>query len=239
MRGFAMRVLATRGALALACSAAAVTTVAAQDGSVPATRFGVFGGMASSSISAGDGGLLDIADATFRRERRIGALAGAFLTIPLNARLSLQPELQFVQKGVQYSGRLGDGLLAPRATSALNLGYLEAPLLLRADFGAVNTTRPFVVLGPALAYNVSCGVAFSALGVGGSVDCDVSDELVIDPIGLRTVDVGGVVGGGVAFLLGGREYTLGARYTVGLRDVAEIASGSRNGSAAVLLGVTF
>jgi hypothetical protein len=219
-----------------------VGPLAAQTTQPATTRFGVYGGLTSASVSEGDGGLRAIGDAAFQRERRTGGQAGAFLIVPLGGALSLQPELHFVQKGVRFSGRLGGGAAAARSDVALNLGYLEAPLLLRVERGGARGTRPFLVLGPALAYNLSCGIAYNFPGFGGSVgrvDCDVSDAFSTDPIGLRSLDVGALVGGGVAFVLGGREYSLGARYTAGVRDIAEIARGARTGTAAVLLGITF
>ena len=92
-------------------------------------------------------------------------------------------------------------------SSEVRLGYVEIPLLARADFGASGSaTRAFLVGGAAPAFNVSA--RGTVAGDGREETRDIDEAIYARDFGL-------VGGGGVAF---GRA-VIEARYTHGLLHI--------------------
>lgn len=92
---------------------------------------------------------------------KVGLMLGVGFNFPLGTGpVSLQPELNFVQKG----WRSEEGT----ATAKTTLNYIEIPILLKASFGDV--TKFYLNAGPSIAF-----------GLGGKIKVkDRSDEETID-----------------------------------------------------------
>ncbi|HEX4931820.1 MAG TPA: porin family protein [Gemmatimonadaceae bacterium] len=168
-------------------------------------RVGIIGGGSSTTI-----GGKDADDA----ERRTGFLAGAYLVKPFAGSLALRPELLLSQKGAKTTVVEDD----VAAKVELKLTYIDIPVLLQYEpSAAAATVRPHLYAGPSFGFKSNCKLEASAGDISGSVDCD-------DDFDLKSFDLGGVVGGGIGFPLGGVGATVGARYQHGFSDIAKDAT---------------
>jgi len=167
-------------------------------------RFGVTAGMNIAKLSGADGGIVD---------NRTGFLAGGLVVIPVGRNFAFQPEILFATKGAAASD---SGF-----TGSMKLQYVEVPVILRLDVPTSGKIKPFAYAGPAFALKTGCAFEGSGGGVSASVDCDQLFGQIGDPgdFSFRSADVGGLVGGGLAFDVGGRLFTVGARYEVGLVSI--------------------
>lgn len=172
-----------------------------------------------------------IAGATFSTLRgvdnldtRTGLIGGLSLVLPGGGIFAWQPELLFTSKGAKGTNS---------GPSGLKLNYVELPILLRLSPVSVSGVRPHVYAGPSFGLELSCTVQ------GTDGDCDD-----VPSITTKSVDIGGVAGGGVTFDVGGALLTGGARYTFGVSKVAEFdvstaREAARNGAFALYAGIGF
>jgi hypothetical protein len=201
-------------------------------------RVGVYLGSSIATIADDADPIVEGLVGSVSRNRRVGLQGGLWLNRPLSGAFSLQPELHFTHKGLGVSGRIGEPGEPPLdVEAAVNLSYLELPLLLRADVGqADGSVRPFVVAGPVLSYQIGCSIAGSVAGFSQSQDCDEGLD-VEDQI--NKLDVGASVGGGLGVTLSGRDVTAGLRYTHGLRSLSKTGDGVTNRNFSLLFGIAF
>lgn len=208
-----MRALVKQAALAVCGLALAAPTLSAQAtaGSDTGRRLGLLVGLNSATFGGGQLGE-DV-------DRRNGFVLGGYGVFRLSPAVSFRPELLYAQKGGGNSEG-GD-------EASINLSYVEAPLLLQFAPAARTATgvRPHFYVGPTLALRTGCKFKVTSDGFSASVDCDNVGTLVGEEIGEEfdtdphTFDVLGTVGGGIAFPLGGRDFTIGARYSHGFTKV--------------------
>ncbi|HZP48627.1 MAG TPA: porin family protein [Vicinamibacterales bacterium] len=130
----------------------------------------------------------------------VGILFGGFVTWPIADGWSLQPELQFVTKGVKLTETGAGG------TVTAHLNYLEFPLLARYQT-TFDNRGVYVALGPTFGVKAST----SAQGSGATLKSDIE----IDPA-IRSFDGGLAFAGGVVL----QRVFVEFRYTQGLNDVA-------------------
>ena len=192
--------LVSVGLLALPLFASAGAQAA---GVTPPRRFGIAAGINSSTLSG---------DETEDVSRRTGFMAGVFLVAPLGPTISFQPELLYTTKGAKGSG----DDIGSEGTFTFKMNYVEVPLLLRFDAATTGGMKPFFYGGPALSFKAGCEVEVESQGVSATVDCDEGEGTEF-----KSVDYGLVVGGGLAFDLSGRMFTLGARYNHGLANISD------------------
>jgi hypothetical protein len=131
---------------------------------------------------------------------KVGALFGGFVTVPFWNRLAVQPELQFVMKGVNLNEAAGGGTLSARVR------YLEFPVLLRYSV-PVGEHNGYVLVGPT--FGVKAGTSAELDGPSQTSDVNIDSAI-------RTFDGGLAFAGGVEY---GR-YVFEVRFTQGLNDVA-------------------
>ncbi len=167
-------------------------------------RIGIIGGANSATIGGKDA---DDAD------RRTGFLAGAYLVKPIAGSLSFRPELLLTQKGAKTT------LVEEDVTAdvELKLTYIDVPVLLQFEPGTASAVRPHVYGGPSFGFKSNCKLEASAGDLSGSLDCD-------NDFDLKSFDLGGVIGAGIGFPLGGIGATVGARYQHGFSDIAKDAT---------------
>ncbi|MBC8089303.1 MAG: PorT family protein [Phycisphaerae bacterium] len=191
-----------------------------------AQRFGIMAGATFSNLRSSED--LDL-------ERRNGTIFGATLQLPLGAKIALQPELLFLNKGAKFRDPIGN----QGNNQSVRLDYLEIPVLLRYDFSR-EVIGPHIYAGPSIGFNLNCQVQFGGNGAeaGATTDCGNDD---FKP---KTLDYGLTVGAGVDLNLGGLALTTGVRYGLGLADIRnddsdEFQSRVNNGTVAIYLGVLF
>jgi hypothetical protein len=160
-----------------------------------------------------------------RLDRRTGAFGGLSFVVPFGrGALALQPELLVISKGADAPAATGGGV---------RLNYLEVPVLLRLSPAPQSALRPHVYVGPYLGLRITCDIS------GSAQSCDDVPDL-----NANELDVGGVLGGGVMFALGGLNATVGGRYGFGVSRVADFRVGNvresaRNGVFALYVGLGF
>jgi hypothetical protein len=144
---------------------------------------------------------------------RIDLHVGGHLVVPVTERLSVQPELLFVQKG----GHLSRTGTAVYAAERYRLSYVQAHLLGRRDIGLPGPLSMHVVAG-----------ATADVATGGVVRRDVrtptrSAEARVRLLShdvIRRWDVGALLGVGVGYPVGARgTLALELRYNPGFRTV--------------------
>lgn len=169
-----------------------------------------------------------IAGATFSTLRGIDGLdtrtstLGGLSIVTSGGALAWQPELLVVSKGAKQ-GTTG--------STGLKLDYVEIPLLLRISLAPETPVNPHIYAGPYLGLQVSCNVQ------GTSAGCDD-----LPGVSTRTVDAGGIAGGGVSLDVGGMMLTGGVRYSFGVSKVADLGvaparQAAKNGVFAIYAGI--
>lgn len=153
-------------------------------------------------------------------DSRTGLVGGLSVLLPFGS-FAFQPEALLVNKGAKASTGGPDGL---------ELSYVELPLLFRLSLGGA-AVRPHAYAGPYFGLEVSCKVQ------GTSGDCDD-----LPGVSTKSVDLGGIVGGGVDVDVGPLVLTGGARYGFGVSKVADFTidaarESARNGAFALYAGV--
>lgn len=150
------------------------------------TAFGVIGGVGQATLTGG--GSQDI---TWRTT----LLAGVVGVVPLGDILSIRPELHIATKGARARvGRTAD--------NAVDLTYLELPLLLQVHPGRGSLVRPQLYGGMSVAMLLGCRRQ--------QVDCDDDRDFTSHDFDSSLVVGGEVEAFGAA---------LGVRYATGLNTV--------------------
>jgi hypothetical protein len=180
-------------------------TLAAQGAATPLRRFGFTAGVNSSNLGGADVG---------DQSRRTGFTAGGLLILPLGPEVAVEPEFLYTTKGAVSNGTEPNGT---KTTATLKMNYVEVPVLLRLDLSPSGDTRPFLYAGPAISFKASCTIEGTSQGVSISSTCDA---LEVQGAKVKTVDYGLIGGGGVAFNVGGRAFSIGARYDHSLGKIS-------------------
>jgi Ca2+-binding RTX toxin-like protein len=132
-----------------------------------------------------------------------GLAFGAQATFSFSPTLFFQPQILYSMKGAQQTDTSG--------TFKLKLNYIEAPLLLGLRLASArNPVRPYIMVGPTVAYLASCKVNLSAGGVSGEADC-ASDAT-------NSFDYGVTGGLGIEMATGRVTLSAAARYFLGLAE---------------------
>lgn len=185
-------------ALAAAIGAATVAGAAAQP--VIGFRLGV--GMAKASIEDSEGDLSWLT--TF--------IGGGFIRFGAG-QIAIQPELMYVTKGAKSDET------ATEPEIKFKQDYVEVPVLLFLGLGTGAAT-PYIVVGPAFAFEVKCKLEASEGSTSADVDCDDPElgELAIET---KKFDVGAMFGAGLAFPAGPGSIVLDGRFNLGLMNVID------------------
>jgi hypothetical protein len=216
------------------CSSSCRPAAAAQVAPATTPTFGILAGYNSATLDGEN--FFDEGSAT--QSRRNGFTGGLYLTLPLGASgLAFRPEVLYSQKGVRYASTFqappSTGVPSSLAARAdVRLSYVEAPLLLQYTVPTSGGLRPQLYAGVAPAsgrrarWESACGPRHhvqraqrlrrprrTARG---------------DTPAFRRFDVGGVVGGAVAFGVGGRALTVGVRYTHGFLTLTDDGDSPKN-----------
>ncbi|MCC6930310.1 MAG: outer membrane beta-barrel protein [Gemmatimonadaceae bacterium] len=184
--------------------------------------------LATPAIARAQGGHFGaIVGATFSTLRGIDGLdsrtglIGGLSNVSSGSVFTLQTELLFVSKGAKGSNSTAEGL---------QLDYIEVPIMLRFQPMTEGTVHPHAYAGPYVGFKIDCKVK----GTSGSCDD-------IPGVSTKTVDVGGLLGGGIDFDLGPVVLTGGMRYSFGVSSVADfdlsnVRQSAKNGVFALYTG---
>ncbi len=190
----------------------------------------------------GDGGDLTAPD------HRLAFAAGGYLTYAFSPSLAFQPEALFVSKGAKYEGsgqvEVEDfGLVNVDWEQTLKLTYLEVPLLLRISPAPAASTRPYFLVGPTVAFELSAKMAVDVTASAqGQTDTQEEED---DLDGVKSLDLGAAVGAGLDIAAGKvTRITLEARYTLGLTSIDDAEGADdgvdvKNATLMVMAGIGF
>ncbi len=196
--------------LSAALAATVWTPSLAQSNPQSTPRFGIIGGANLATLS---GSMFE------NPSNRTGFAAGLMAVLPVSPSFAIQPELMFTMKGANSD--------AGGISATAKVDYIELPVLARFEIPASGRVKPFVYGGPAFAYRVSCsfeGTSTEFQAPGGletrelRITCDslaAQGQRASPGVNYSRTDVDGVIGGGLAFGVGGRTMTVGVRYDVG------------------------
>lgn len=190
------------GFVALSVAAMAQSTIS----------YGVRAGVTNSTMR-GDAvqsfqNLLDFADGAVSTGSKTGFYAGGFVSIPVSENFSVEPGINYAQKGYELRGSVGiKGADILTGKSELDLGYLEVPVLAKAGFGGLQ-----LFAGPQLGYLASANLRTTAGALGFNFINDNRDvKAQFNPL-----DVSLTGGIGYSFASG---FSVNAAYDHGLSKV--------------------
>ncbi|RTQ49737.1 PorT family protein [Hymenobacter gummosus] len=155
--------------------------------------------------------LLDLTDGAVTRQQRPGFHAGAYVSLPLGPRFTIEPGVQYSEKGMVMSGKLpieALDFLNAQATATARMSYIDVPVLLKGYL----TRGLYLYAGPQASYLVSGKARLEAGALGFSAykqDFDVKEYF-------RELDFGLTGGAGYQF---GNGLGLSAGYDYGLSSL--------------------
>lgn len=184
------------------------------------TSFGVRLGVSLANLTGSD---IDLSDDETKK-MRAGIVSGAYVAIKAGDSIVIQPELLYIQKGTKITF---DG-----GSFAINLDYVEIPILLKYIIGGSGSVTPSLFIGP------SIGFLMTATAKEGESDADDIKEFQ------SSSDFGLVFGGGLDFEAGSMDVGFDVRYGLGLTPIDKKFEGFdqsniKNSAIVVSLGVTF
>ncbi len=167
------------------------------------TRFGLKGGLNFFSIK-GEASISFMGFSeteTFDSGTQMGFHGGIFMEKPLNEFLSIQPEINFIQKGGSESdGGVDD--FVEFEDEDVTLSYIDVPLLLKINIPLEGNLSPFITAGGYVGYLLDAKVKFD-----GTVE-DISDDV-------KDISYGLLFGAGVNF----GNFFVELRYDYGLSNI--------------------
>jgi hypothetical protein len=163
-------------------------------------------GLGMSTINFDKNNILDNDD----RKSRLGFVGGVAVNIGITEGFSVQPELNFMSKGVHYEIPLAS------EKGKVNLSYLELPILAKYSFGGENF-KAFINAGPSLGYAIAGKFTFSGLSL------DAFGELEDGKFDNK-LDLGVQFGAGAGFTAGPGQIVLDLRYGMSFTNLTKYDS---------------
>ena len=171
---------------------------------------------------------------------------GAVAEFGLSPNFSVQPELNYAEKGFKVNVTAGDGInilgttINLSGSAVTSVKYIDLPVLLKYKFGEEGGVRWYVTAGPTFGYAASGSLDTYA-------DVLIKIKVTSTPIdftanGFNQFEVGGAFGGGVEIPVGDGKLFADARYTRGFTDaytVPAIGASVRNTGFAIGAGYMF
>lgn len=160
---------------------------------------------------------------------KVGFNAGFFAKLPVTRGFSIQPELLYTSKGAKEKY---NNFIQGAGEYRFNLNYVELPVL-----AVINVAKNFNVhVGPYVSY-------LAAVNIKNLHEDHSQDEIAeLDADNFNRFDYGLVGGLGVDI----SNFTIGARYNYGLREIGksgslsgQVTKDSRNSAISLYIGVGF
>ena len=150
--------------------------------SQPAASAGIRAGVVSATLK-GDAvtslnSLLDYTNGSIATNSRTGFFAGAYTSIPLNDKFSIEPGAYYAQKGYTLNGELslkGADFLGANAKAQLTSHYIDVPLVLKANLNGFQ-----IFAGPQVSYLAKANLQTTAGVLGFNVfnrTMDASEQM--------------------------------------------------------------
>lgn len=165
-----------------------------------------------------------------------GLALGGFVNIPFSDSFSLQPELYYSQKGVNYNWE-SNTFLDIEVDIDLDVNYLDMPVLVRYDIDTLFDIVPNVYAGPQVGVKVASDSSYD-INIPEDIGNDEVEEPeeVLDKIEYRSAELGIVAGGGVEM----DSFKFDLRYTMGLTSIDDTDDlDVRNSVFSIMAGYRF
>lgn len=186
---------------------------------------GVKGGAAFATVSSDQ-----FPDAS----NKTGLSLGATASLGLAPMFAIQPEVLLVQKGAEIDIA---GTTVPDVSGSYNVSYLQIPLLAKISLPTPGSAKPFLYVGPAISIETGCSVSAEADGISADMDCDADG---LSTLARKSTDFSAVGGAGLGVGMGPGEFSLEARYDLGLTSISDVAETDlKNRAFTVLAGFSF
>jgi hypothetical protein len=156
---------------------------------------------------------------------------GVFLTFSLADFFAIEPEILFSKKGSSYREEIDNGVM----TTSIGLAYLDFPLLAKfyVPLGEESRTRPMLFAGPYLGWKIRSKLDLTYEDYFGPVG--ESHDLT----GLKSMDTGLVVGGGLDLDVKGGKFMIDIRYSTSFATISKTEAGMKNRVFTILIGYSF
>lgn len=139
-------------------------------------------------------------------DSRLGIVGGVFLGIELGPVFNLRPEVQYAQKGAEFT--------EDDFTTKIKLTYIEFAVPATVNIPVQGAPiQPRVYASPAIGLELGCDVEGEGGGVSASVDCEEFGLMT------KSVDFGVMFGAGVDIPAGPGAITVDGRYNLGLSNI--------------------
>ncbi|MCC6281860.1 MAG: PorT family protein [Saprospiraceae bacterium] len=149
-----------------------------------------------------------------------GAVAGGVAEISFGKYFSIQPELNWVQKGFRFSEGIdipvGNIDIPAGVEATIRTNYLELPLLAKAKVGN-DVIQAYAVLGPSIGYALN-GKLITRTRLFFEFD-PIRTDLNFDNLDYNRFEVAAVGGLGLQVNFNGGKWFADARYTQGLTEL--------------------
>jgi hypothetical protein len=158
---------------------------------------------------------------------RISTTAGLALNFTLGPSLSICPEIGWISKGGEFDQKFavqsGTTIAYYQIHRAWVTDYVEIPLIVRWESLPGSRVRPFMVLGPGLAWRTGSKAEYGRLTMGPPRSERVRFAQIFEDLSgvprFRQFDMDAIGGIGIAAGRGRVGATIEARYLHGLRNV--------------------
>ena len=164
-----------------------------------AQNFGLRGGINLANIS--------FEEEDLGADSKIGLVIGGIAEIGLSELISLQPELNFVQKGYQ----LDIDFFGSKIESKANINYLDVPVNVKVGFDA-GGAKIYFLAGPGFGYALNGSIEFCESG-----NCESEDLEFDNDDGFNRFEISGNLGAGVQF----GQIFVDLRYVLGISNLNE------------------
>ena len=190
------------------------------DESALSPKFGIKGGVNLTNMF-----VEDVSD----ENMKVGFNAGFFAKLPVTRGFSIQPELLYTSKGAKEKY---NNIIQGAGEYRFNLNYIELPVL-----AVINVAKNFNIhAGPYVSY-------LAAANIKNLHEDHSQDEIAeLDADNFNRFDYGLVGGLGIDI----SNFTIGARYNYGLREIGksgslsgQVTKDSRNSAISLYIGVGF
>src|SRR3954462_6939763 len=183
-------------------------------------KFGIKGGLNLTNMY-----VQDVSD----EHMKVGWNAGVFAKLPVTRGFSIQPELLYTNKGAKETY---NNFIEGKGEYRFNLNYIELPVL-----AVINVAKNFNIhAGPYISYLAAVNI--KDLKDNGTIN-NIKD---LDAENFNRVDYG--VAGGLGIDIS--NFTLGARYSYGFREIGksgslsgELTKDSKNSAISLYIGIGF
>lgn len=166
----------------------------------------------------------------------LGNALGIIFNVPISSKMSLQPEFNYLEKGIEYRYESD--------YDRLRMNYIAMPMTLKYDFIRLNSLKVYVKLGGYGGYWLNSKLE-SKLAAEVSSSKSEFDNDQTDGIKDNRIDYGASGGMGISFKIKGFTLFTEGRYDYGLSETSNLTTKPvnytkpQNRSGNVCIGVLF